>query len=195
VAIVSLLVGAIINKYIPDPLLHPQDAVDLAAEAALCVGILLAGMGVLNLGRFIRFLSHPVISGFTSAAASLIGLSQLKSAFGFPNVVPQIGSHTGVEYNYEQMAWYVANWNGKTVATAETPSIFYRNHFAVKVCFYDLYHEFLLNILFHDDYFSTSQCPCYTLVYYFSYTLLNFYEFSDLLCNLHTSGNCVDNQG
>jgi SulP family sulfate permease len=30
----------------------------------------------------INFLSHPVISGFTSAAAFIIGLSQLKNLFG-----------------------------------------------------------------------------------------------------------------
>ena len=136
VAIVSLLVASLINKYNIDYINHPNEAVNLAAEASLGCGIILAVMGVLNLGSFIRFLSHPVISGFTSAAASLIGLSQLKSAFGFPNVVPQIGSITGVQYNYQQMQWYVNNWNGKTIPTkANNYSIFYRNHFAVKVSF------------------------------------------------------------
>lgn len=146
VAIVSLLVASLINKYNIDYINHPNEAVNLAAEASLGCGIILAVMGVLNLGSFIRFLSHPVISGFTSAAASLIGLSQLKSAFGFPNVVPQIGSITGVQYNYQQMQWYVNNWNGKTIPTkANNYSIFYRNHFAVKVSF-PIYHLlYLLN--------------------------------------------------
>lgn len=131
VAIVSLLVSALVSKYNID---NPNEAVNLAAEASLSCGIILAVMGVLNLGSFIRFLSHPVISGFTSAAACLIGLSQLKSAFGFPKVVPQIGSANGVEFNYQQMQWYINNWNGKTVPTKSAPySIFYRNHFAVKV--------------------------------------------------------------
>lgn len=136
VAIVSLLVGALVNKYNIDYTANPADAVNLAAEASLACGLILAVMGVLNLGSFIRFLSHPVISGFTSAAASLIGLSQLKNAFGFPNVVPQIGSvgPNGVEYNYQQMQWYLHNWNGRTIPTAKAPySILYRNHFAVKV--------------------------------------------------------------
>lgn len=134
VAIVSLLVAALVNKYNIEYLVEPEKAINLAAEASLACGLILTVMGLLNLGSFIRFLSHPVISGFTSAAACLIGLSQLKSAFGFPSVVPQIGSVGGVEYNYEQMQWYIKNWNGRTTPTAKAPySILYRNHFAAKV--------------------------------------------------------------
>lgn len=82
VALVSLLVGQLILQYgvVPASL----DSVDLAGEAALAVGTIFGVMCVLNLGNFIRFISHPVMSGFTTAAASLIGLSQLKNAFGFP---------------------------------------------------------------------------------------------------------------
>ncbi len=38
-------------------------------------------MGLLRLGFVVNFLSHPVISGFTSAAAIIIGLSQIKHLF------------------------------------------------------------------------------------------------------------------
>ena len=62
-------------------------------------------MGILNLGVLIRFISFPVISGFTSAAAMLIGLSQIKSAFNFPDAVPQVGSPTGVQWWYQLMQW------------------------------------------------------------------------------------------
>ena len=111
VAIVSLLTAALVNKY--GLKAGSPDAVNLAAEACLGMGTILVLMGVLNLGSFIRFLSHPVISGFTSAAAMLIGLSQVKSAFNFQGV-PQVGDLTnGVEYQYQQMQWYVANWNAK----------------------------------------------------------------------------------
>jgi MFS superfamily sulfate permease-like transporter len=44
-----------------------------------------------NLGNLIRFISHPVMSGFTTAAAMIIGLNQIRSAFGFPNIVPRVG--------------------------------------------------------------------------------------------------------
>ena len=40
------------------------------------------GVGVLRLGYLANFLSHSVISGFTSGAAIIIGLSQLKYFFG-----------------------------------------------------------------------------------------------------------------
>lgn len=38
-------------------------------------------MGALKLGFVVNFLSHPVINGFTSAAAIIIGLSQIKHLF------------------------------------------------------------------------------------------------------------------
>ena len=45
---------------------------------AFLVGLIQVLMGVLKLGFVVNFLSHPVISGFTSAAAIVIGLSQIK---------------------------------------------------------------------------------------------------------------------
>lgn len=46
------------------------------------VGVLYTAVGVLRLGFFANFLSHSVISGFTTGAALIIGLSQLKYLFG-----------------------------------------------------------------------------------------------------------------
>ena len=43
-------------------------------------------------------------SGFTTAAAALIGLSQLGKGFGFTPTVPQTGQ-TDYDYNYEVMQW------------------------------------------------------------------------------------------
>jgi Sulfate permease family len=110
-------------------------AVEFASELSLAMGLILCVMGILNLGSFIRFLSHPVISGFTSAAAMLIGLSQLKSAFNFSGV-PQVGDATlGVEYQYEQMQWYIKNWNGQYNVKYQGKSVAINqvNHYAVKV--------------------------------------------------------------
>ncbi|MEL6188036.1 MAG: sulfate permease, partial [Myxococcota bacterium] len=56
--------------------------VALAVLLALMVGLLQMGMGLLKLGFLTNFLSRPVISGFTSAAALIIGLSQLKHLLG-----------------------------------------------------------------------------------------------------------------
>jgi SulP family sulfate permease len=56
--------------------------ISLAISTALIAGIIQIILGGFRLGFLINFLSHPVISGFTSAAAFIIGLSQLKNLFG-----------------------------------------------------------------------------------------------------------------
>lgn len=54
----------------------------LAAMLALMVGAIQLGLGLLRAGFVVNFLSHAVVSGFTSAAAIVIGLSQLKHLLG-----------------------------------------------------------------------------------------------------------------
>lgn len=53
-----------------------------AMSTAILVGMLQIAMGVVRLGVITNFLSHPVLSGFTSAAACLIALSQAKHLLG-----------------------------------------------------------------------------------------------------------------
>lgn len=59
-----------------------REYVAAAVLLALMVGISQAAMGALRLGFMVNFLSRPVISGFTSAAAIVIGLSQLQHLLG-----------------------------------------------------------------------------------------------------------------
>ncbi len=59
-----------------------EQYISLAILLALMVGILQFLFGIFRLGFLVNFLSKPVISGFTSAAAIIIGLSQLKSILG-----------------------------------------------------------------------------------------------------------------
>ena len=54
----------------------------LALLLAFMMGALQFSMGVLRLGFLVNFLSRPVISGFTSAAALIIGLNQLPHLLG-----------------------------------------------------------------------------------------------------------------
>jgi sulfate permease, SulP family len=56
--------------------------VALAALLALMTGVIQLGLGLLRAGFITNFLSHAVISGFTSAAAIVIGVSQLKQLLG-----------------------------------------------------------------------------------------------------------------
>ncbi|MBD3305381.1 sulfate permease [candidate division KSB3 bacterium] len=79
VAIVSLLV------YVgTSPLAEPgsSEYLSLTLLLAFTTGIVQLVLGVLRLGFLVNFLSHAVISGFTSAAAIVIGLSQLKHLLG-----------------------------------------------------------------------------------------------------------------
>ena len=57
-------------------------AAALAGLMALLVGVIQLGMGVVRLGFLVRLLSHPILAGFTSAAAIVIGASQLQHVFG-----------------------------------------------------------------------------------------------------------------
>ena len=54
----------------------------LALTLALMVGLIQLGMGLLRAGFLVNLLSHPVLAGFTSAAAIIIGMSQLGGLTG-----------------------------------------------------------------------------------------------------------------
>lgn len=56
--------------------------IEFAILLALMMGFLQLTFGFFKLGFLVNFLSKPVISGFTSAAALIIGLNQLKHLFG-----------------------------------------------------------------------------------------------------------------
>ncbi|RXG72095.1 Sodium-independent sulfate anion transporter [Armadillidium vulgare] len=59
-----------------------QGGADYAILLCFLAGVIEIFAGIVNLGFFINFISHPVISGFTSAAAITIASSQLKGLFG-----------------------------------------------------------------------------------------------------------------
>lgn len=79
VAMVSLLVATGVGA-LAEP--GTETYVALALLLALMVGVLQLGMGLVRAGFLVNFLSHPVVSGFTSAAALVIGISQLKHLLG-----------------------------------------------------------------------------------------------------------------
>jgi len=81
VAIVSLLTLAGVA-----PLARPgsADFLTLAGVLALMVGVLQLALGLLRGGVVVAFLSHAVVSGFTSAAALVIALSQVHHLLGIP---------------------------------------------------------------------------------------------------------------
>ena len=107
VAMVSLLIAAGVGE-----LAEPGSAryLAFATGTALVVGAMQIAMGAARLGALTNFLSHPVLSGFSSAAAILIALSQVKHLLGVK--LPQ------TEHLHEllaQLARAVPQTNGPTL--------------------------------------------------------------------------------
>ncbi len=79
VAVVSLMTAAALGNL---ALATPEQYIVAAIVLAFISGVMLIVMGVLRLGVFANFLSHPVISGFISAAGIIIAASQIKHLLG-----------------------------------------------------------------------------------------------------------------
>ncbi len=79
VAMDSLLVAAGVSVFAKG---GTEEYILLVILVALMIGIMQLLLGIFRLGFLVNFLSKPVISGFTSAAALIIGMSQLKHLMG-----------------------------------------------------------------------------------------------------------------
>lgn len=79
VALISLMVGTAVSSMGTSSV---EEYVAIAIFLSLMVGVLKVLLGILRLGFLTNFLSHPVVSGFTSAAAIIIGLNQVKHVLG-----------------------------------------------------------------------------------------------------------------
>jgi SulP family sulfate permease len=79
VAIVSLMTAA---SLAPLATAGSPGYIAYAILLALMVGIFQLSLGILRLGLVVNFLSHPVVNGFTNAAALIIASSQLSKMFG-----------------------------------------------------------------------------------------------------------------
>ena len=81
VAIVALLTA---SGLAPLAASGSESYIALAILLAFLVGIIQLALGLLRLGAIVNLLSHPVIIGFTNAAAIIIALSQLNKMLGVP---------------------------------------------------------------------------------------------------------------
>ena len=79
VAMVALLISSGVGQLAE---LGSAEFIALSILLAFMVGVIQFLMGAFRLGFIVNFLSHPVIAGFTSAAAIIIGFSQLKHLLG-----------------------------------------------------------------------------------------------------------------
>jgi len=86
VAIISLMTAAALI-----PLnLEPIQYIAYAAMIAIMAGVMQMVLGFLRLGVMVDFLSHPVVIGFTNAAAIVIASTQISKILG---VNPEKGEH------------------------------------------------------------------------------------------------------
>lgn len=79
VAVSALLVLAGLSK-LASP--GTEEYISLAITCGLLIGLIQVVLSLFRMGFLANFLSHPVIAGFTSAAAVIISISQLKDVFG-----------------------------------------------------------------------------------------------------------------
>lgn len=98
VAMVALLISSGVSALaVPGS----SEFIEMTIVLALMVGVIQFLMGLFRLGFVVNFLSHPVISGFTSAAALIIGFSQLKHLLGFD--IPRGKVHETLIYTFSNL--------------------------------------------------------------------------------------------
>jgi len=85
-----------------------QGYIAYAILLALMVGGFQFSLGVLRLGLVVNFLSHPVVNGFTNAAAIIIASSQLSKMFGV--YVDSAAHHYETIIRVIQSAFHYTHW-------------------------------------------------------------------------------------
>ena len=88
VAMISLLVASSVEQL---GLTGQPEAVAIALTLAMLSGVIQLALGAVRFGFVVDFVSHPVVSGFTSAAAIIIGTSQLPQLLGIQGVTGDSG--------------------------------------------------------------------------------------------------------
>jgi SulP family sulfate permease len=84
-------------------------AVALIAVVVLCCGVLQVGFGVARLGRLIKYMPYPVVSGYLSGVGLVLIVSQIPELLGVPDDVGLLASLTQVH------TW---DWRAIVVGTA-----------------------------------------------------------------------------
>jgi sulfate permease, SulP family len=105
VAVVSLMTAASLS---PLATAGSEGYIGYAILLALIVGGFQFLLGVLRLGLVVNFLSHPVVNGFTNAAAIIIATSQLSKIFGV--FVDEAEHHYETIMRVIQAAMHYIHW-------------------------------------------------------------------------------------
>lgn len=105
VAVVSLMTSVALE---PLATAGSEQFIAYALLLALMVGLFQLGLGILRLGIIVNFLSHPVVNGFTNAAALIIATSQLSKIFGVS--VEKAPHHYETIFRVIQSAIHYTHW-------------------------------------------------------------------------------------
>ncbi|MGD8342615.1 MAG: SulP family inorganic anion transporter [Desulfobacterales bacterium] len=112
VAVVSLLTATALE---PLATAGSQPYIAYAILLALLVGIFQFSLGVLKLGLVVNFISHPVVNGFSNAAALIIASSQLPKLLGV--YVDKAPLHTETVLRVLKAAMQYTHWPTLFMAT------------------------------------------------------------------------------
>ncbi|WDE95303.1 SulP family inorganic anion transporter [Lentisphaera profundi] len=87
-AMTGIITASVLFPLVQDipPELREARYIELAILLSLTVGVCRLLMGVFKLSSLVNLLSHPVIAGFTNAAAIVIALSQLPKLLGISGI-------------------------------------------------------------------------------------------------------------
>ena len=105
VAVVSLMTATALE---PLATTGSEAYIAYAILLALLVGVFQFMLGILRLGLVVNFMSHPVVNGFTNAAAIIIASSQLSKLFGVS--VDSAEHHYETIYNVIKAAVSFTHW-------------------------------------------------------------------------------------
>ncbi|NXN24898.1 S26A3 protein, partial [Nycticryphes semicollaris] len=124
--VLSLMVGGVVVRLVPDDNAGDgtstnmsainEERVMVAASVTFLSGVFQLLLGVLQFGFIVIYLSQPLISGFTTAAAVHVLVSQLKFMLQLP--VPGFNKPFGIVYTLESVFSQITNTNIADLVTS-----------------------------------------------------------------------------
>ncbi|XP_036375589.1 chloride anion exchanger-like [Megalops cyprinoides] len=118
--VLSLMLGAVVTQLVPDDgppanitgfegLTQDQQRVTVAASITFLMGVFQLAMGLLQVGFIVMYLSDTLVSGFTTAAAVHILVSQLKFVLGL--VIPGHSGPLSITFAIEKIFVHIRESN------------------------------------------------------------------------------------
>ncbi|XP_032912756.1 chloride anion exchanger isoform X2 [Catharus ustulatus] len=124
--VLSLMVGGVVTRLVPDNSTGNSNstntsAIDnervmVAASVTFLSGVIQLLLGIFQFGFIVIYLSQSLISGFTTAAAVHVLVSQLKFMFQLP--VPGFNKPFGIIYTLESVFSQITNTNIADLVTS-----------------------------------------------------------------------------